>query len=220
MSLKLQKITVDTARVYDLWSKEYDIRLSHTVLAARAALDELVPELHGKSVLEVGCGTGANLELIAAGGISSAVGLDLSNGMLSQARAKQYGCPVQFLCHDANNGLPLQSDSIDFVLVSLVLEHIADIDYLLKEISRVLKTGGRSLIVELHPFRALQDGFARFVDHSAGLEYRADSRSHSVSDLINAHLTLNLILDRVLETCGGREEVPSIFAILSTLRVL
>lgn len=214
------KVYLSTAQGYDLWSKSYDHDLSHTVKAAREALLKLVPNLNGKHILEVGCGTGANLELLSDDPPTSAMGIDISEGMLNQARKKTFPFPTDFVCHDVNEGLPVPNSSKDLVVMSLVLEHLDVTDFIFEEVSRVLRPGGRSLMIELHPYRTFMDGFARFKEQPGGVEYRMNSRGFLLSELLTAHADNSLILDKALETFSDEENIPSVFATLSTLKVL
>jgi ubiquinone/menaquinone biosynthesis C-methylase UbiE len=70
------------------------------------------------------------------------VGLDLSEGMLSdiQAQASRYS-NVELLVGDVQN-LQFRDDSFDLVMANFMLYHVPDIDRALRELKRVLKPGG------------------------------------------------------------------------------
>lgn len=101
-------------------------------------LDGLVPEKNAK-ILDVGCGTGANLEMLAQYG--QARGVDVSDDALEFCRKKGL---------DAQKGLaeelPFEDESFDLVTALDVVEHLDDDIAGLKEMHRVLKTGGKTLI--------------------------------------------------------------------------
>jgi SAM-dependent methyltransferase len=109
----------------------------------RAAL----PHLRGPRVLELGMGTG-NLQVdMARAGLQS-VGIDLSPQMLRQARRKwrRLGIAPFRMCRARATALPFPDASFDSVVSTFPSEYIAD-ERTLAEVSRVLKPGGRLVIV-------------------------------------------------------------------------
>jgi demethylmenaquinone methyltransferase/2-methoxy-6-polyprenyl-1,4-benzoquinol methylase len=105
----------------------------------------------GDSVLDVCCGTGdLTFELarrVSPGG--HVVGCDFSEPMLDLAREKavKRGAPVRFEWADALQ-LPYDDDRFDAVTVGFGVRNFADRDKGLREMARVLKPGGRLVILE------------------------------------------------------------------------
>jgi demethylmenaquinone methyltransferase/2-methoxy-6-polyprenyl-1,4-benzoquinol methylase len=105
----------------------------------------------GDSVLDVCCGTGdLSFELagrVAPGG--HVVGCDFSEPMLDLAREKaaDRGVPVRFEWADALE-LPYDEGRFDAVTVGFGVRNFADRDRGLREMARVLKPGGRLVILE------------------------------------------------------------------------
>jgi ubiquinone/menaquinone biosynthesis C-methylase UbiE len=100
------------------------------------------------NVLEVGVGTGLNLPYYSER-CEEIVGIDLSPRMLEQAaeRAKHSKMPVHLAVMDVQD-LPLQSASFDCVLVAFVFCTVPDPTQGLRECFRVLKPGGRLILLE------------------------------------------------------------------------
>lgn len=98
-------------------------------------------------VLEVGCGTGLILEK-AAEVASRAVGVDISDGMLEQARERG----LEVAQADASESLPFEDESFDLVYSFKVLAHIEDIDAALQEMARVTRRGGYLLLEFYNPW--------------------------------------------------------------------
>lgn len=121
--------------------------------AARAELGQ------GDAALDICCGTG-DLALELAGRVSpggSVVGCDFSEPMLDLAREKaaERGVGgVRFEWADALE-LPYGSDRFDAVTVGFGARNLADLDRGLREMTRVLKPGGRLVVLEItQPTRA------------------------------------------------------------------
>lgn len=101
-------------------------------------------------VLDVGCGTGANLRLLAELGFADVTGLDRSPDAIRWCREKQLP-PVQ--CGDLR-ALPFPENHFDLVLATDVLEHVEEPAAAVAELRRVLRTGG-TLIVTVPAFESL-----------------------------------------------------------------
>jgi SAM-dependent methyltransferase len=111
------------------------------------ALGHLLPPL---DVADVGCGEGY-LTLEAARWARSVIGIDRSDEVLERARAlaaRRRVTNVQWKKGDLSR-LPLRDASIDVVLLSQSLHHAADPEDALAEAVRVLKPGGRVLVLDL-----------------------------------------------------------------------
>jgi SAM-dependent methyltransferase len=113
----------------------------------RAILEEFLRQIiqnpkskiQNPKILDVGCGTGANLEMLAQFG--AAEGVDVSDDALEFCRAK--GLKTH---KGLAEKLPFPDESFDLTTALDVVEHLDDDVAGLKEMRRVLKTGGRTLI--------------------------------------------------------------------------
>lgn len=97
-----------------------------------------------ETVLEIGAGTGNFLSLFQ-GHASRLIALDLTHGMLQQARKRH---PGQELVVADGLRMPLRNRSIDLVTSAQALHHIFKPVPFLKEMRRVCAQGGRVLIVD------------------------------------------------------------------------
>lgn len=99
-------------------------------------------------VLEVGVGTGLNLPYYSER-CQEIVGIDLSPGMLVRAteKAKHSKMPVRLALMDVQD-LSLQSASFDCALVAFVFCTVPDPAQGLRECFRVLKPGGKLILLE------------------------------------------------------------------------
>lgn len=98
--------------------------------------------MRGRSVLEIGLGSGATLHKISEVA-EVCYGLDISEETikLNQARKKYFGLRMN-LMHASATDIPLADNSLDIVVSIGCLHHIPDIQKAVDEIQRVLKPGG------------------------------------------------------------------------------
>lgn len=104
--------------------------------------DGLYESLHGKSVLDFGCGTGTNAILLAQHGCSKVVGIDLQERFLTEARAKAAAAGVADRCTFVSGS----SEQFDVILSTDSFEHFEDPGAILREMQRLLKPDGYLLI--------------------------------------------------------------------------
>lgn len=139
--------------VYDRIAGEYDRRIPGSGLSDEIFTDTELEFLlgritKGERVLDMGCGTGRFTVPMARKG-AQVTGLDLSQGMLDVASRK---LAEQGLHADMHQGdmadLPFDDGTFDTVTSMLALMHVplADRSAVFREVSRVLKPGGRMLL--------------------------------------------------------------------------
>ena len=153
-SLKVPKATCmhtpfdDEAAAYDRWYATPLGRLADSV--ETAAIFGLMPEVRGRRLLEVGCGTG-NFSLALARRGAQVVGLDRSGPMQARAQAKARGQALAWVRGPAAP-LPFAAESFDGVICILALDFMAARELALQEMVRVLRPGGFLAVGMLNRF--------------------------------------------------------------------
>lgn len=100
----------------------------------------------GEVALDLCCGTGDVAFALAARG-AVVTGIDFSPAMLAVARRRPGRPPVTFVQGDAM-ALPVADASVDVVTVAYGLRNVADVGRALAEWRRVLRPGGRLVVLE------------------------------------------------------------------------
>lgn len=107
-------------------------------------LEQIIQKLKSKTenpkILDVGCGTGANLEML--GKFGEATGVDVSEDALEFCRQRG----LSQVKYGLAENLPFADESFDLVTALDVVEHLDDDIAGLKEMHRVLQKDGRALI--------------------------------------------------------------------------
>ncbi|MGV3623137.1 MAG: ArsR/SmtB family transcription factor [Archangium sp.] len=147
----------DKARLRDLLLRREDVQTLNEKLLEpgqswrlwSSALSSLLPPLE---VVDFGCGTGS-LTVELARWARHVTAIDRSDAALvkAKAEAERQGLEnITFLAADLEK-LPLEPASADLVVISQSLHHVGNIDAVLTEGARLLKTGGRMVVLELLP---------------------------------------------------------------------
>lgn len=103
-----------------------------------------------RSLLEVGCAVGAELDLIARGAVHlDLTGLDLSAVHLRAGRAWLAGRECIRLVQGDAGALPFADDSFDVGMTIWLLEHVTEPAAVVRELLRVVKPTGRVILTEV-----------------------------------------------------------------------
>jgi ubiquinone/menaquinone biosynthesis C-methylase UbiE len=147
----MDHLTADARREFDRWSRRYDrnvlqwllFRPSHQMLLeALSAADE--------HILDIGCGTGIFATRVLDRFPRARVcGLDLSTGMLQHGQPRcRAGAGRLHLVQGDSERLPFASDTFDVVTCTHSFHHYPRQEQVVAEMHRVLRPGGRLLLID------------------------------------------------------------------------
>ncbi len=167
-------------------------------------VEEAIVEMVGSraipALLDIGTGTGRVLELLGPQA-HRGVGIDLSREMLAIARTKLASAGLQQCGVQLGDlyDLPFASNSFDVVVVHQILHLLDDASGAITEAARVLKPGGRLLVVDFapHAIEALRD-------------QHAHRRLGFASDTVSAWMTaagLEVTTERTITPDAGSERI-------------
>ncbi len=134
-----------TTKTYDRLSPFYDAFMRFFFPIGETGRERIVEKLTTGTVLDVACGTGTLLAMASEKGLKC-YGVDLSEGMLTQAQRKVPGAEFQ---RGSYYRLPYADKAFDQVVATNALSgESIDTREVLREMVRVCKTGGRIYIAE------------------------------------------------------------------------
>jgi ArsR family transcriptional regulator len=99
---------------------------------------------------DLGCGTGQLTEIVAPH-VRRVISVDGSDDMLEGARERLSGATNVDIRQGELEGLPIESGELDVAMLSLVLHYSPEPPRALAEVGRVVRTGGRVLVVDMLP---------------------------------------------------------------------
>ena len=174
--------------IYQKWILPRLVDVAMRNRAATRYRSLIVPKARG-TVLEIGVGSGLNLPFYGTG-VEHLYGLDPSEELLAMARkkARAIAFPIDFIAH-ACEEIPLDDSSVDTVVMTWTLCSITDPAKALKEIRRVIKSGGTLL----------------FVEHGLAPEIRVQAWQQRLNPLwskLTGGCNLNRKMDQLIRTAG------------------
>jgi ubiquinone/menaquinone biosynthesis C-methylase UbiE len=162
-------------RHFDQWAPRYDRSLLQPILfspthvaVVTAAVEAGV---HPRDVLDLSCGTGRLLERAGERWPDARlVGIDAAPQMVTEARQKHAGdSRFRFEVGDAA-ALPLEPNSVDVALSTISFHHWADQAGGVRQVARVLRSGGLFVLADIRPPLLLRPVMRRF--HASGSRRR------------------------------------------------
>lgn len=146
MSQKKKVKVYGSVEGYDKYAPFYDASNSFLDSFERYDLFEMLGEVSGKKVLDLGCGTGRmTANLVKFGG--EVTGLDVSPGMIEVAKKNLRS--TEFVVGDCEN-LPFGDASFDMVVATFLIVHLKEMRKCFDEVYRVLKPGGIFLVTNVN----------------------------------------------------------------------
>jgi|SRR5690554_1666610 len=167
----------------------------------------MIPDLQGKRVLDLGCGFGWHCRYAVEKGAKAVVGVDLSEKMLQEARAKTDSHVIKYV-RMAVEDIDYPQDSFDVVISSLVFHYIKSFADICRKLSRCLARGGGFVFSVEHPVFTAQGNQEWYCDNDGKLlhwpvdHYFTEGRREAIflgKEVTKYHRTLTTYINTLLE---------------------
>ena len=201
-------------------------------LIEQPAMRKLLPDLNGKSVLDLGCGYGHNCNDFVNRGAARVVGIDISEKMLAVAKEESANDKIEY-CNMSMTDISKLGETFDFIYSSLAFHYVEDFATFAKDMYSILNAGGQLLFSQEHPIiTSTVDGAGHFNKNENGekVSYTfsnynqpGERRVHwyvdgvikyhrTFSNIINALANAGFVIEEVCEPVPGEwviEKVPA-----------
>ncbi len=208
--------------------------LNYNVQLEQPAMTKLLPDISGKTVLDLGCGFGYNCLDFVKRGASRVTGIDISKKMLSEAKEKNTDEKIKYI-NMSMTDIDKLKEKFDLVYSSLAFHYTEDFESLARNIYSLLNKGGYLLFSQEHPFITATIGghqhynkdengnYTSFTFSNYGQPGKRDTywyvegveKYHRrFSDIITALCNAGFIIDTVCEPVPNEkadEKIPFIF---------
>ncbi len=167
---------------YNRWASTYSDENNPIKNFSDSLVEKFLPDLTGKTFLDVGCGTGKFCSKAEELHASRVVGIDLSPGMIEIAKLR---CPqAEFRCGDLVS-LTLEEEQYDVIICALVLGHIKEMELALTKLLKGLTKNGVIIITDFHPFLTLLKSRRTFKDKITGNTFEIQHHLHLFQDYVH-----------------------------------
>lgn len=117
----------------------------------------MLPDVHGKSILDIGCGMGQHAKGYSDMGAKSVLGIDISEKML--AFAKEHFCAENITYRKmALEDISNLEEQYDLVTSSLAFDYAENFDKLMGDVFQLMKNGSHFVFSMSHPMATAWDG--------------------------------------------------------------
>jgi SAM-dependent methyltransferase len=191
--------TVAPREGYDRWAATYEETVEDAMDVALLGRLDMDWGAVGRAG-DLGCGTGRTGAWLKAQGVGEIDGVDLSPGMLEAARDRGVYASLR---EGEVGDTGFASGAYDLAVSCLVDEHLIDLHPLYGEAARLVRPGGRFVLVGFHPHFIIASGMPTHFDDESGESLAIETHVHLLSDHIaaglGAGLTLGALHERVID---------------------
>ncbi len=113
-------------------------------------LQKLLPNIKDKSVLDLGCGYGWHCRYAIEQGAKSVIGIDLSEKMLKEAKARTNDKRIVYM-RKAIEDINFDKESFDLIISSLAFHYIKSFELICLKLFEILKHKGEFVFSVEHP---------------------------------------------------------------------
>ncbi|MEP6613100.1 MAG: methyltransferase domain-containing protein [Mucilaginibacter sp.] len=175
-----------SAQFYKLRANEYAAHVRNpkeSVYHAyyeKPAMYALLPNLEGKIVLSIGCGSGEDSVYLKRQGAAKSVGIDMSDEMIGIARNSYPECEFHIMNMEA---IDFPGNSFDFVYSSLAIHYVENWSNVFTHVYRILKPNSSFLFSCGHPLRFAMDdtGNDEFFARTLQIKEKTDTREVTIT---------------------------------------
>lgn len=143
------------------------------------ALFSLLPDLTGKTVLDLGCGFGEHCSAFIRKGAKRVVGIDISRKMLEVAQQENAHTNITY------RNIPMENirelgETFDIVVSSLAVHYVEDFRGLMENVYSALNPGGLFVFSQENPINTCFSGGERWTRDAQGNKIHANLANYSV----------------------------------------
>ncbi|MGP4039220.1 class I SAM-dependent methyltransferase [Gracilibacillus sp. D59] len=222
----------DDPKFFKEYSALRESGITYNDFVEQPAIKSAISNLDGKSVLDLGCGTGEFAKYCIENGASKVLGVDISANMIEKAKKENAHNNIDYICISIED-LELENQKFDLVISSLAVHYVEDYANLIKKVRNLLTKNGEFIFSTEHPIvtaKKEMNGWVKDVDgnklHWSLDNYQEEGKREqhwyidgvikyhrTISTLVNTLIENGLVLEKIIEPQSipvGLQKMPKL----------
>lgn len=181
----------DDEQFFESFRKSRDDEVNFNDCIETPILFSMLPDLRGKSILDIGCGMGQHAKQFSGQGAESVLGIDISEKMLAYAREHNSAENITYR-QVAMEDIETIGRQFDLVTSSLAFDYVEDFGGLMRSIRSLMKEDAELVFSMSHPIVTAWDGaYDRYTRTETGERLYANLRKYCVEGLRKVNWVVN-----------------------------
>lgn len=147
----------DNEEFFESFKNERGDKINFNDCIETPILLAMLPDIHNKKILDIGCGMGQHAKQYSDMGAKSVLGIDISEKMLKYARDHNNADNIIYQ-QMAMEDIDKLGQQFDLITSSLVFDYIEEFDELMRNIYGLLKDNAELVFSMSHPMATAWDG--------------------------------------------------------------
>lgn len=197
-----KKLKSSYDKLAEHYAKDVDTK-SFNAYYERPAMINAIGNVKELRVLDAGCGAGFYTEWLINNGAKEVVAIDFSEKMVESTK-KRIGDKAKVYVSNLNEKLGFEDKYFDLIISSLTLHYVKDLDFTLKELSRILKPNGKLIFSIHHPimtylYFSLENYFEEILLEDVINKIPVYFYHRSFDSISNSLFNNNFLIERIIE---------------------
>ena len=177
----------DNDRFYEYFKNQRMNDINFNDVVETPIINQMLPPLEGKRVLDIGCGMGQHAKQYANSGALSVLGIDISEKMLGYAKENNSADNIIYR-QMAFEDLDQLNERFDVITSSLAFDYVEDFSKLMKTIFDLLDENGVCVFSMSHPISTAYDGvYDRYTRTAEGERLYANLHNYGIEGVRHIH---------------------------------
>lgn len=197
-----KKLKSNYDKLAEHYAKDVDTK-AFNAYYERPAMINAIGKVNDLRVLDAGCGAGYYTEWLINNGAKEVVAIDFSEKMVESTK-KRINEKAEVYVANLNEKLSFKDNYFDLIISSLTLHYVKNLDFTLKELSRILKPKGKLIFSIHHPimtylYFSLENYFEEILLEDVINKIPVYFYHRSFNKISNSLYNNNFLIERIIE---------------------